>query len=135
MNKILKRVLTATISAAMLASLAVPAASAYNDNFYFTVSKNTSTYSRYVSKDDNEQKAYITAYATSGWAQGKEYATFWVQNSSGTNINNLCRVVRAGNYTTTYKTKAYAKQNYRLMGRYEAENPYNYMNINGVWCP
>lgn len=92
-------------------------------------------YTSYVTKDDNEQKAYITAYNTSGWAEGSEYASFLVLNTSSKTMTNLCRIMYAGNYSTTYKIKGNAGSSYRMVGFYELENPYNYMNISGVWCP
>lgn len=134
----MKKILATALAAVMAVSVLAPTASAGNSDFSFyhlTKGSGTSRTTDYVKKDDNEQRAYVTAYDTYEWSQGNEFASFFVRNTSNTSMTELLRIIRAGSYSTKYNIRGEAKKSYKLQAFYEHENPYNYMNINGKWCP
>lgn len=134
----MKKIFATALAAVMAVSVFAPAASAGNSDFSFyhlTKGSGTSRATGYVTKDDNEQRAYVTAYDTYEWSQGNEFASFFVRDEKNNAKTELLRIIRAGSYSTKYTSNGYKGKKYKLQAFYELENPYNYMNINGKWCP
>lgn len=132
----MKKFLISALAVVTLISVFTPSASAYNSNFaFYSLARGKPQNTGYVTKDDNEQNAYVSAYSTTGWAHGKEFASFFVRDTNNNSKTELLRIMYPGNYSTKYSSRGYANKKYKLHAFYEHENPYNYMNITGKWCP
>ncbi len=127
----------ALVIAGLLAAFTTTSAFAYNSTYNYHLNRGASSISTgLVTKDDNDQNAYVTATSNSNWLEGQEGYNVRVRDSSGNPMMDFITIYSAGSYTLSYDYgTGYANHGYRLYLNYDESQPYSGCEATGRWCP
>jgi len=134
MNKSIRKLLTGVL---VCTSLATVGATAYatTGEYYFFLYKGEKGISDVEMKDDNEQKAYITAAYTGLGADPNDDMYMRVRTEGGLYATDVVRTV-IGSYTTPYSVRAGVEgRGYKLYAEYNDASELAAGMAQGRWTP
>lgn len=139
MRKNISKILAGILCAATLMTSASPVM-AYTAHWRFDFQKGDSHYCGPISKDDNEQNAYVSMkredQSNPYFEEGNSVLAVRVRDNYDNKVGYLRRFSHySGSTQIGYESRAYARQLYKLYGNVHSDSGTQWIRVSGYWTP